>query len=116
MKLDIDKMKDKTDEEGIKLRVKMSPISGSGIARVNSRVLDNEGYIEGKPHIIQKGEKKRVVRLVADDIMEKGKISLRRKDLQKIGAGEGEEIILLPSMKVGDRLQRGLDFFKRKED
>jgi len=113
MKLD---MGTKEEEIGVKLKVKRSPISGSGIARVHSSVLKKGDFIEGKPHFVQKADRKRVMRLVADEIMDKGKISLRQKDMNKLKVSEGDEVTLLPAANMGERLIKGFGLFKKKEE
>ena len=91
--------------EGVELIVKRSPISGSGIARVHTEVLENSEFQEGKPVVIVSKEgKKRVMRLVADSIMEKGKISLRQKDLDKLSIRSDDRIRILPYKGIGSRL------------
>lgn len=93
------------EEDGMELTVKRSPISGSGIARVHAEVLKDEEFQEGKPVlVVSKGGKKRVMRLVADSMMEKGKISLRQKDLEKLSVRSEDSVRLLPYRSVGSRL------------
>jgi hypothetical protein len=110
------KMERKDPEEGIRLKIKRSPISGSGIARVHSSVLKMADFEEGKVVEASLKNRKRVMRLVADEIMERGKISLRQKDIEKLGAAEGEEILLIPVKGMGERITKGFSFLKRKGD
>jgi arginine/ornithine N-succinyltransferase beta subunit len=94
-------------EEGIKLIVKKSPISGSGIARVHVGILEEvKGIEETKPVLVESKETARVLRLVADDIMERGRISLRQKDMNKLRVSEGEEVTLSPVKGVDKLLKR----------
>ena len=88
------------EPESVKLRVKKSPISGSGIARVNLSVMDRINISEGKTAIISSGKKSTVVRLVADERMDRGRISIRRKDLIKLRVREGDEVELTSFKKA----------------
>ena len=97
------------------LVVKRSPISGSGIARVNVSVLSRVEVEEGKAALLRCGGNERVVRLVADDIMDEGKISLRQKDLEKLRVKSGGTVTLLPLKGVGSRLGINLNPFRRGE-
>ena len=56
------------------------------------------------------------MRLVADEIMDKGKISLRKKDMEKLKVKEGDEVTLVPVKGVSDVLNKGLSFFKRRDE
>lgn len=108
--------KEDEEENVVKLRVKMSPISGSGIARVNRRVLKMGDFQEGKPLSVEKDDRKRVMRLVADEIMDKGKISIRKKDMEKLKVREGDEVSLVPVKGIGDMLNKRLKLFKGRDD
>ncbi len=110
------KMGKEDPEPGIKLRVKRSPISGSGIARVHTTVIKMAEFEEGKAAEVSKGDKKRVMRLVADDMMEKGRISLRVHDLEKLDAKEGDEVYLNPVKGMGEKITKRLSFLRKKGD
>ncbi|MFW3146258.1 MAG: hypothetical protein ACMUIE_05555 [Thermoplasmatota archaeon] len=100
---------ERENESGIYLMVKRSPISGSGIARVHTKVLESDDFKEGGPIIVTGSKtRKRVLRLVADNMMEKGKVSLRQKDMDKLGVREGHKVILEPMEKMGNRITRRL--------
>lgn len=101
--------------DSVDLMVKRSPISGSGIARVNVSVLTMVKVEEGKPALLRHGNKERVVRLVADEMMDKGKVSLRQKDLEKLRVKAGEMVTLLPLKGVGSKLGIHLNPFRRGE-
>mgnify|MGYP001032618953 FL=1 len=101
-------------EEGVRLRVKRSPISGSGIGRVHTSVLKMGDFEEGKAVEVSFEDNKRILRLVADDRMDKGKISLRQKDMDKLKTVEGNEVILNPISGMGQRITKSLPFLRRK--
>lgn len=101
--------------DGVDLMVKRSPISGSGIARVHVSVLTMVEVEEGKPALLRHGNNERVVRLVADEMMDEGKVSLRQKDLEKLRVKAGETVKLLPLKGVGSRLGIKLNPFRRGE-
>jgi arginine/ornithine N-succinyltransferase beta subunit len=83
---------------------------------VHTSVLKKGDFIEGKPHFVENGDRKRIMRLVADDIMDRGRISLRQKDMEKLRVKEGDEVVLRPVLKVGTRLTKGFGLFKKKEE
>jgi len=60
--------------------------------------------------------KRRVMRIVADDRMDRGKISLRQKDIDKLDAGEGSEVILNPIKSMGVRITKSIPFLGKKGD
>jgi hypothetical protein len=95
---------------GIELKVKKSPISGSGIARVHISIIELPEFSEGKVVSVETEKVKRVLRLVADKMMEKGKISLRMKDMDKLGVKEGSKVVLMPVKSVGKRIGERLKF------
>lgn len=115
MKMDMER-KDTPRPKVFSLRVKMSPISGSGIARINRLHLRNTELEEGKPVMIMNGDRKRIMRLVADEMMERGKISIRRKDMDKLRVSEGDEVMIQPLKNVGERLSHGLSFLRKSGD
>ncbi len=106
---------DSGSKDGVDLVVKKSPISGSGIARVHVSVLPTVEVEEGKPALLRHGNKERVVRLVADEMMDEGKVSLRQKDLDKLQVKAGGTVTLLPLKGVGSMLGINLKPFRRGE-
>jgi len=98
------------EEQGITLKVKRSPISGSGIIRVHESVLEGTALAEAKPALLRKGRYEVVVRIVADDLMARGMVSLRQKDMERLRVKEGGEVVLLEYVgirnKLGERLKR----------
>jgi len=95
---------------GIELKVKKSPISGSGIARVHISIIELPEFSEGKVISVETDREKRILRLVADKMMEKGRISLRVKDMEKLGVREGERVVLKPVKSVGKRIGEKFGF------
>lgn len=110
-------MTDENDKTAVvTLDVKRSPISGSGIARVNIAILkDLPDIAEGKTVLITYKRKSRVLRLVADDIMARGLISLRQKDMDKLKVREGDTVELSSMTGMGSITKR-IPFFGKKED
>jgi hypothetical protein len=101
------------EEKGIELIVRKSPISGSGIARVHSSIIDLPEFNEGKVALIEKEKNHRVLRLVADSMMMKGRISIRQKDMDKLKVKEGEKVKMLPVKGVGDHISKRFRFLKK---
>ncbi|MGA1820975.1 MAG: hypothetical protein ACMUIG_00450 [Thermoplasmatota archaeon] len=110
-------MADEKDEATtVSLEVKRSPISGSGIARVNNGVLnDLPDLVEGKTVLVTFKKKNRVLRLVADDIIHSGLISLRQKDMEKLRVREGD-VVELSAMKGMESIKKRIPFFGKKEE
>ncbi len=108
-------MGEEKEEEipGVELYVKMSPISGSGIARVHVSVVEKNEFMEGKVVSVESGKNRRVLRLVADSMMDRGRISLRRKDMDKLGVKEGSKVTIRPMKGMGDRLSKKFKFLGR---
>jgi hypothetical protein len=108
-------MEDENVEEfpGIELKVKKSPISGSGIARVHITIIELPEFSEGKVVSVETEKVKRVLRLVADKMMDKGRISLRARDMDKLDVKEGDKVILKPVKSVGKRIGERLKFLGR---
>ena len=104
---------DNEKEQGIYLIVKRSPISGSGIARVNISILQLPEFTEGKVVMVENEKNRRVLRIVGDSMMHKGRISLRQKDMDKLKVKEGDKVKLLPVMGVGDHLTKRFAFLKK---
>jgi hypothetical protein len=106
-------MGDESKEEGIELIVRRSPISGAGIARVHRSITDDSDFEEGKVVLVKSEDHSRVLRLVSDNMMMKGRISLREKDMARLKVKEGERVRLLPMKGVGDHLTKRFSFLKR---
>ncbi|MGA1848283.1 MAG: hypothetical protein ACMUHB_02985 [Thermoplasmatota archaeon] len=108
-------MVDEKNEEfpGIELKVKKSPISGSGIARVHLSIIELPEFSEGKVVSVETDKVKRVLRLVADKMMDKGRISLRLRDMEKLGVREGDRVTLMPVKSVGKRIGERFSFLNR---
>ena len=104
---------EKEMEQGIYLIVKRSPISGSGIARVNISILQLPEFTEGKVVLVENEGNKKVLRIVGDNMMSKGRISLRQKDMDRLKVKEGDKVRLLPVKGVGDHLSKRFGFLKK---
>lgn len=102
--------------KGIKLVVRASPISGSGIARVHISILELAEFTEGKVALFVCGNRKRVLRLVGDSMMIRGKVSLRKKDMEWLGVREGSKVTLFPVVNIGDRIKERLKMFRSRDD
>ncbi|MGA1820630.1 MAG: hypothetical protein ACMUHU_06445 [Thermoplasmatota archaeon] len=102
--------------EGIELVVRKSPISGSGIARVHISIIDLPEFTEGKVALFEKGAHKKVLRLVGDNLMTKGRVSLRKKDMESLRVREGDKVMLSPVVNIGDRIKDRLKIFRTRDD
>jgi hypothetical protein len=106
-----------TDEKemgkGIYLIVRRSPISGSGIARVNISILQLPEFTEGKVVLVENEKNNRVLRIVGDSRMKKGEISLRQKDMNRLKVKEGDKVKLLPVKGMSDHLTKRFRFLQK---
>ena len=106
----------KGEKVGIELMVRKSPISGSGIARVHITILDLPEFTEGKVALFQNGNHRKVLRLVGDRMMTKGRVSLRKKDMDSLKVREGGKVTLLPVVNIGDRIKDRFKLFRSRDD
>ena len=56
---------------------------------------------------------KRVLRIVGDSRMNKGGISLRQKDMDRLKVKDGDKVKLLPVKGMGDHLTKRFGFLKK---
>ncbi len=116
-------MTEEEEKEEIKLTLKASLSSigsvGSGIARMNSRHLEAFGEEAPELIVIRSEEHKKVVKLVSDKLAPKGRIVLRKDDMEELEIEKDDEIDVLPYEKLTDQVKEAWEDFKdrfRKED
>ncbi len=89
------------DTEKMTLKVRRSPISGRGIGRVNLTVLEQLNLSESKNIEVSYKSNTIIVKIVADNLISQDIISLRVKDMEKIGVQQGDEVTLVPHRPIG---------------
>ena len=78
------------------LKVKESPITKNGVARVHSNVLKQLGLTQGKNIAISCGNGSILVHVYADTLIEEDMISLRPGDRRKLGVKYGNKVFIKP--------------------
>jgi formylmethanofuran dehydrogenase subunit D len=80
----------------INLKVKESPITKNGVARIHSNVLNQLGLKTGKNVAISTGNGSILVHIYADSLIEEDMISLRPGDRKKLGVKYGDTVLIKP--------------------
>ena len=78
------------------LKVKESPITKNGVARVHSNVLNQLDLTQGKNIAISCGNGSILVHVYADILIEEDMISLRPGDRRKLGVKYGNKVFIKP--------------------
>jgi formylmethanofuran dehydrogenase subunit D len=89
----------------INLKVKESPITKNGVARIHSEVLHKLGVDTGKNVAVSCGNGSILVHIYADNLIEKEMISLRPGDRKKLKVRSGDEVIITPFVGIKDKLK-----------
>ena len=78
----------------MELIVVESRITRGGIARVNKRVLDAMKLANGDHVVVKYGKKSILVKIIGDNLIDEGEISLRAKDRKRLGVREGDYVVV----------------------
>ena len=92
----------------IRLKVKESPITKNGIARVHIDTLQKLGIQTGKNVAVSCGNGSILVHIYADDLIEKHSISLRPGDRRKLKVRSGDEVSIVPFVGIKERFRQAL--------
>jgi len=92
----------------INLKVKESPITKNGVARIHIDILQKLGIDKGKNVAVSCGNGSILVHIYADDLIEKNLISLRPGDRKKLRVRSGDEVSIVPFIGVKKRFQKTL--------
>ena len=95
------------DEVDVNFKVIESKIDAvGGIARIHEEILEHLEIEEGKEVQVfsNESEKAVIVELTADKLIGKDAISLRRKDLERLGVKEGDMVHIRAHKTVADAL------------
>ena len=90
----------------INLKVKESPITKNGVARIHLEVLQKLGIDIGKNIAVSCGNGSILVHIYADELIEQNMISLRPGDRKKLGVRSGDEVSITPFFGITDRLKK----------
>lgn len=91
----------------ITLKVKESPITKNGVARIHSDILQELGVNIGKNIAVSCGNGAILVHIYADNLIEKDMISLRPGDRKKLRVRYGDEVDISPFVGIKDKLRSG---------
>lgn len=86
------------------LLVEKSPIKAGGRARINQEIFEKLEVETGDNVVVSSDDKDILVRIYGDDIVEKDKIILRSRDVEKLGVEEKEEVTIRKHKKLLTRL------------
>ncbi|WP_455392785.1 hypothetical protein [[Eubacterium] cellulosolvens] len=90
----------------LNLKVKESPITKNGVARIHSDVLQQLGIDIGKNVAVSCGNGSILVHIYADNLIEKDMISLRPGDRKKLRVRYGDEVSIIPFFGIKDRVKK----------
>ena len=88
----------------INLKVKESPITKNGVARININVLKKLDLSAGKKIAVSCGDGSLLLHVYADNLIDEDKISIRPGDRKKLGVKSGDKVILSPHSKIKNKL------------
>ena len=87
----------------INLKVKESPITRNGVARIHTNVLNQLGLSPGKNIAISCGNGSILVHIYADNLIEEDKISIRPGDRKKLGVRSGDSVSLSQHITIKNK-------------
>lgn len=90
----------------VNLKVKESPITKNGIARIHSEILQQLGMDTGKNVAVSCGNGSILVHIYADNLIERNMISLRPGDRKKLRVRAGDEVQISPFVGIKDRVKK----------
>ena len=90
----------------LNLKVKESPITKNGVARIHLDVLQQLGIDIGKNIAVSCGNGSILVHIYADNLIEKDTISLRPGDRKKLRVRSGDEVSIAPFIGFKERFQK----------
>ena len=91
----------------VKLKVKESPITKNGVARIHLDILQQLEVDIGKNVAVSCGNGSILVHIYADDLIEKDMISLRPGDRKKLRVRSGDEVDISPFIGIKEKLKFG---------
>jgi formylmethanofuran dehydrogenase subunit D len=89
----------------INLKVKESPITKNGVARIHSELLQQLGVDIGKNVAVSCGNGSILVHIYADNLIEKNMISLRPGDRKKLRVRFGDEVVISPFIGIREKFK-----------
>jgi len=99
----------KQEAPNITLRVRESRVSTPGTVRINNNTLEKLQMSEGEKLDVYFVEKKKTVITYADGLINEGEISIRREDMDDLGAENGENVVVSPHEPFTERLKETLE-------
>ncbi|MEF8835391.1 MAG: hypothetical protein V5A76_04470 [Candidatus Thermoplasmatota archaeon] len=86
------------------LLVEKSPIEAGGRARINTDILEKLEVETGDNVVVSSDKRDILVKIYDDDMVEKNKIILRSRDVEKLGVEEKEEVTIRKHKKLLSKL------------
>lgn len=100
---------EKQEIPNITLQVKESRVSTPGTVRINNNTLEKLQMSEGEKLDVYFVEKKKTVITYADGLINEGEISIRKEDMDDLGAENGENVVVSPHEPFTERLKETLE-------
>jgi len=110
------KPKNGDEDNKVTLKVHQSKIDSldSGIARIHSSHMDNFEKDEIEMVELRAGKKNKVVKLVSDRFAKKGRVVLRKGDMDDLNIKNGDEVELHPYHTFSEDLKESWKKFQEK--
>ncbi len=89
----------------LNLKVKESPITKTGVARIHTTKLKQLGVNPGKDIAVSGGNGSILVHIYADDLIEEDMISLRPGDRKKLKVKFGDNVSVEPFIGIKEKLR-----------
>lgn len=89
----------------VKLKVKESPITKTGVARIHTNILKQLGVDPGKDLAVSRGNGSILVHIYADNLIEENMISLRPGDRNKLKVRSGDNVLVKPFLGIKDKFR-----------
>ena len=96
------------------LVVRKSAISGGGIARVHISVLEDMGIEPGENIVVRSGNRAIIVKVFGDNLVEKGDIRLRAKDMKRLGVKKGDRVEIEPLIPLIPRVKKVSKSYRKR--
>ncbi len=90
--------------ESRSLKVEKSPVKSGGRARVNTESIEDLEVDDGELIVVSSDRKDILVSVYGDDLINLGKIKLRKLDVEKLGVGEGQTVNIKKHKKLLNKL------------
>lgn len=96
------------------LKIKISAVKGSGVARIHTKAAAELGVKSGANIGVRKEDKLVVLRVAVDDLLAKDEISIREHYLKRLAAKPGEKVEVIRVVPVKEIVKKKVAIAKKK--